>query len=216
MEIIHRDSVWKLFGRVCDTISVFCYQGAIFYVQMSVYKEQFSCIDGAQCELKAPQSVIMAWLYIEMYCFYIYMFATVLYIAYYQLIEGVCFKKQQQQSDMNKTINDFIEYAHTNLIWFSFNTVLIIMPVVCILILNKKAESLDIKGAQMSYTSLLTIVCLANLLQFILRPRLYKYERKSQLYTIEPKENPEPAKAGAMGVGLGGSLGGMLGNIKAA
>ena len=117
---------------------------------------------------------------------------------------------------MNKTINDFIEYAHTNLIWFSFNTVLIIMPVVCILILNKKAESLDIKGAQMSYTSLLTIVCLANLLQFILRPRLYKYERKSQLYTIEPKENPEPAKVGAMGVGLSGSLGGMLGNIKAA
>lgn len=95
MEIIHRDSVWKLFGRVCDTISVFCYQGAIFFVQMSVYKEQFSCVDGAECTLKAPQSVIMAWLYIEMYCFYIYMFATVLYIAYYQLVEGVCFKKQQ-------------------------------------------------------------------------------------------------------------------------
>lgn len=112
---------------------------------------------------------------------------------------------------MNKTINDFIEYAHTNLIWFSFNTVLIIMPVVCILILNPKCESLDIKGAPMSYTSLLTIVCLANLLQFILRPRLYKYERKSQLYTIEPKESPEPAKVGALGVGLGG----MLGSIKA-
>ena len=39
MEIIHRDSVWKLLGRICDTISVFSYQGAIFYVQMSVYKE---------------------------------------------------------------------------------------------------------------------------------------------------------------------------------
>ena len=43
MEIEHRDSVWKLFGRVCDTISVFCYQGAIFFVQMSVFKGQFSC-----------------------------------------------------------------------------------------------------------------------------------------------------------------------------
>ena len=32
MRVRHRDSVWKLFGRVCDTISVFCYQGAIFYV----------------------------------------------------------------------------------------------------------------------------------------------------------------------------------------
>lgn len=39
MRIRHRDSVWKLFGRVCDTISVFMYQGAIFYVQMTVYNE---------------------------------------------------------------------------------------------------------------------------------------------------------------------------------
>ena len=153
----------------------------------------------------------MAWLYIEMYCFYIYMFATVLYIAYYQLIEGVIFNKQEEQSDMNKTINDFIEYAHTNLIWFSFNTVLIVMPLVCILILNGKAESLDIQGAQMSYTSLLSIVCLANLLQFALRPRLYKYEKKSQLYTMKPEEKAAPAKVG----GLGG-LGSMLGSIKAA
>lgn len=57
MEILHRDSVWKLFGRVCDTISVFCYQGAIFYVQMSVYNEQYSCnvIDGREvCTLEHP------------------------------------------------------------------------------------------------------------------------------------------------------------------
>lgn len=113
---------------------------------------------------------------------------------------------------MNKTINDFIEYAHTNLIWFSFNTVLIVMPLVCILILNGKAESLDIQGAQMSYTSLLSIVCLANLLQFALRPRLYKYEKKSQLYTMKPEEKPAaPAKVGAMG-----GLGSMFGSIKAA
>ena len=48
---------------------------------------------------------------------------------------------------MNKTINDFIDYAHQNLTWFAFNTVLIMMPVVCILVLNKKSESLDIPGA---------------------------------------------------------------------
>ena len=51
MEITHRDSVWKLFGRICDTISVFCYQGAIFFVQMSVYKEQYTCIDEFTCTL---------------------------------------------------------------------------------------------------------------------------------------------------------------------
>ena len=96
MEIEHRDSVWKLFGRVCDTISVFCYQGAIFYVQMSVFKEQFSCdSSGTNCSLDPPQSVIMAWLYIEMNCFYLYMFSAILYIAYFQLVEGVCFKKER-------------------------------------------------------------------------------------------------------------------------
>ena len=42
----------------------------------------------------------------------------------------------------------------------------------------EKAEKIDIQGAEMSYTSLLTIVCLANLLQFCLRPRLYTYEKK--------------------------------------
>lgn len=45
---------------------------------------------------------------------------------------------------MNKTINDFIEYARTNLVWFAFNTVLILMPIVCITTLNKNAENLDI------------------------------------------------------------------------
>lgn len=48
---------------------------------------------------------------------------------------------------MNKTINDFIDYAQQNLTWFAFNTVLILMPVVCILSLNKKSETLDIAGA---------------------------------------------------------------------
>ena len=62
----------------------------------------------------------------------------------------------------------------------------------------------------MSYTSLLTIVCLANLLQFILRPRLYTYEKKSQLYTSEPAEEAKPDAAPV------GGLAGMLGGLKKA
>ena len=61
----------------------------------------------------------------------------------------------------------------------------------------------------MSYTSLLTIVCLANLLQFILRPRLYTYEKKSQLYTPEPVAEAKPDAAP-------GGLAGMLGGLKKA
>lgn len=62
----------------------------------------------------------------------------------------------------------------------------------------------------MSYTSLLTIVCLANLLQFILRPRLYTYEKKSQLYTSEPVAEAKPDAAPV------GGLAGMLGGLKKA
>lgn len=51
---------------------------------MSVYNEQYSCdAHGDVCSLEPPQSVLMAWLYIEMYCFYIYMFAAILYISYH-------------------------------------------------------------------------------------------------------------------------------------
>lgn len=50
---------------------------------MSVYNEQIRCVAGVGCSLLSPGSAIMAWLYIEMYCFYIYMFAAILYIAYH-------------------------------------------------------------------------------------------------------------------------------------
>ena len=36
----------------------------------------------------------MAWLYIEMNCFYLYMFSAILYIAYVQIFDGVIFKKE--------------------------------------------------------------------------------------------------------------------------
>ena len=29
--IYHRDGTWKIFARICATISVFCYQGVVFY-----------------------------------------------------------------------------------------------------------------------------------------------------------------------------------------
>ena len=33
---------------------------------------------------------------------------------------------------MNKAIYDFIEYAYSNLIWFAFNFVLVLMPLVAL------------------------------------------------------------------------------------
>ena len=107
MHIRHRDSVYKLVGRVLDTMSVFMYQTAIFYVQMEVYNHQMACHNGV-CNLEPPRSSLMAWLYIEIYCFYLYMVSAIFYIGFHQ-IKGIF--DVREQSDMAKAITDFIIYA---------------------------------------------------------------------------------------------------------
>jgi len=89
----HRDGVWRLFGRLTDTISVFTYQGFVFYVQLEVYRNQSICEEGNGCKLEPPKNSMMVWLYIEIYCFYLYLASTIFYIAYHQLVSGVCCKK---------------------------------------------------------------------------------------------------------------------------
>lgn len=48
----------------------------------------------------------MAWLMIEIYCFYTYLVSAIVYICFHQLV-GVCNYKEKT-SDMRKTITDFI------------------------------------------------------------------------------------------------------------
>ena len=213
----YRDSIYKIFGRVCDTLAVFMYQACIFYVQMNISNVASVCVTesdgtGIDCSLGAPKSNLMAWLYIEMYCFYLYMASAIVYIVYHQMVEGVCCKKQESESDMAKTITDFLEYAYPNIIWFAFNFVLVMMPLVCLVKLNPNAENLDIDGNSRSYTVLMIVVCIANLVQFLLRPQIYHIKKKTRLYK-EAKDAggtgadsaPAPAKTG---------LGGMLGALK--
>merc|ERR1719469_101602 len=63
----------------------------------------------------------------------------------------------------------------------------------------------------MSYTSLLTIVCLANLLQFVLRPRIFILEKKSHLYSNEDKK---PATQSIIGTKSGMSLSNIINTAK--
>lgn len=130
--------------------------------------------------MTAPNNNIIAWLYIEIACFYLYMISTVCYIAY-SMFRGVCCGASRQQSDMNKTINDFLSYAKSNLVWFALNFVLFLMPLICVLSLNPNAENLDIVGASQSYEILVIIVCVFNFVQFILRPRIFRPEPKKAL-----------------------------------
>ena len=139
----HRDSVWKLFARFIDTLCVFGYQGVIFYVQLEVYNNAMICGTNG-CALASPKNVFLLWLYIEIFCFYLYMLSTVFYIAFYQLVEGVCLKKKSDESDMVKAIQDFLKYSSDNLTWFAFNFVLVMMPVLCMYMLNPLGDFLNV------------------------------------------------------------------------
>lgn len=121
-------------------------------------------------------------------------------------MNGVCVGRESEVSDMRKTITDFIEYAKDNLIWFAFNLVMIFMPLICIFILNPNAENLDIADAEMSYTSLLVVCCIANLVQFALRPRIYTYEKKAQLYedTTDRRTNVDASSKSEVSPRAGG------------
>ena len=96
----------------------------------------------------------------------------------------------REQSDLAKSITDFIIYAQDNITWFALNFVLVVMPLVCIFLLNDKAENLDIPGAQMSYTSLLSIVCAVNLCQFLARPQIHITEKYNSVYEQEEEHKP--------------------------
>lgn len=101
------------------------------------------------------------------------------YIAY-SMCYSVC-TYSDKHSDMNKTINDFLSYARSNLVWFALNFVLFLMPLICVCSLNPSAENLDIPGATQSYQLLVITVCIFNLVQFSLRPRIFKPEPKKAL-----------------------------------
>ena len=179
----NRDSVWKIMSRILDTISVFLYQGAVFYVQLNVYKNQQNCdpVTG-DCRLEPPKNAYMIWLYIEMYCFYFYLLSSVFYIMYHQFVNGICCKRDSDKSDMNKAFTDFVIYAHANLVWFAFNFVLVVMPLAAIFLLQNYSEHLDRKNADMSYLPLVIVLGCANLVQFVLRPAIFDEQRRKTIY----------------------------------
>ena len=119
---------------------------------------------------------------------------------------------------MSKTITDFIRYADHNMTWFALNIVLIFMPIACMSFLNKKAQGLDRPGSDMSYSILLICVCIANCIQFALRPRIYKHEKRTAIASAKEEESelvktkseePEPPKKT-------GGLGSLLAGLKKA
>ena len=111
-------------------MSVFIYQGTVFYAQMVLADTIFSCAADGSCTIVPIQGNRMVWLMIETSSFYTYVFAAVAYIAW-QMIKGVC-EKPDPYSDRQKAIQDFICYASINLTWFALNFVLCVLPAICL------------------------------------------------------------------------------------
>ena len=49
LKVVHRDGSWKLFARVCATLSVFAYQGSVFFAQLVLANELMSCCADGWC-----------------------------------------------------------------------------------------------------------------------------------------------------------------------
>ena len=81
---------------------------------------------------------------IETATFYLYMFATVFYIAGMALIRT--FESANVVSDARKAVLDFISYAAINLTWFALNFVLCTMPPLCIFVLQHNTGGLTLEG----------------------------------------------------------------------
>jgi hypothetical protein len=170
LKITHRDGSCKLFARILSTISVFVYQGAVFYAQLTLANAFFDCSAGV-CIINHIQGNSEVWLIIETCCFYLYVLATVVYIAWRQFV-GVCWERASVTGDMAKVLNDFIKYASINLTWFSFNFVLCVLPPV--LIFGLHTADLVIDGATSSYAPIMYSLWCMHVMHFILCLRIYE------------------------------------------
>ena len=152
------------FGKICDTIGMFLYQAAVFLAQYTIYW----AVD-AEVNLVGPRYV---WLLIEMGSFYCYLGATVVYIAYFQIRS---FIKNEENSDINKQITDFITYANINLTWFAFSFVLFLLPLMLIGI-DHEDHSYQIndriRGGK-SYQNLMYAIFFMHLIQFIMNHAIF-------------------------------------------
>jgi len=152
------------FGKICDTIGMFLYQAAVFLAQYTIY---FSV--ESQMNLVGPRYV---WLLIEMGSFYCYLGATAVYIAYFQIRS---FIKNEENSDINKQITDFITYANINLTWFAFSFVLLLLPLMLIGIDHEDHSyqiNDNIAGGK-SYCKLMYAIFFMHLIQFVMNHAIF-------------------------------------------
>ena len=142
---------------------------------MMLAEELIDCsTDSEKCIFRSPYGNRMTWLLIETSAFYLYVFATIFYMAWH-MIRGVC-ETPDDHSDRSKAIQDFIVYTSMNLTWFSLNFVLCTMPAVCIFWLNKN-ETLVRKRYDGSYAPIMYIIWITHMIVLFFKKNIIKEQR---------------------------------------
>ena len=175
VEVIHRDGGCKLFARILATLSVFIYQGTVFYAQLSLANELLHKLPDNTYRLNKIKGDRTIWLILETACFYLYMIAAMIYIFVRQMESACC--DALQVSDMKKVLTDFITYSSNNLTWFAFNFVLVTMPPVCILLDD---QDLWFAGKTSSYFKIIYTLWGMHILAFICQIFIYKRSPKDK------------------------------------
>ena len=175
--IEHRDGSWKLFARICSTLSVFCYQAAMFYAQLILAQYVFECNAKGVCVMNPIVGNRSTWLVMEMACFYLYLIATMFYIIW-RALASACFETGGEKgSDMYKALTDFISYSAINLTWFAINFVMVTMPLLSILLLQ--GDDMVNPEASGSYEPLIWILWGMHMVAFGLQRRIYEPSKES-------------------------------------
>ena len=177
LRVVHRDGTKKLFARVLATVSVFGYQGIVFYAQLALANGLIDCSGKTTigtCTFSHIQGNRELWIMIDTLCFYCYMLANVIYIAWRMLWGSI--RNADRDSDMAKALNDFIEYASINMTWFSMNFVLVAMPPLCIFFLNSEHLHKNEAENTQSYLPIMYTLWGMHVLHFVCSLRIYKWK----------------------------------------
>ena len=107
------------------------------------------------------------------------MFAAVAYIMQFQLYSTWV---NAPQSDITKSVKDFISYASINLTWYAFNFVLILLPAFLIFMMDHGAKGISIERNDESYSNLMNWILGIHIFQFLFNSKIYKLkEAKSKV-----------------------------------
>lgn len=181
LKIQHRDSTCKLFARILATLSVFGYQGCVFYAQLVLGHDLLKQDGDGHYTLQPIVGNETMWLCIEAACFYLYVVAAMAFLFARQM-RGV-FESACTTEDMYKAVTDYIIYSSYNLTWFALNFVTCCMPPLCIFGLEGHKY---LEGQRKTFLPIMYTLWAMHILCFALQTRIYEYSEPKKAWTAPP------------------------------